>query len=72
VREVARVNVEALVVTGLTKARPGDSCLELEVVEGDVQHGADFIAFTEMCNNELGVLNALFHFKVEDFHSTRV
>jgi hypothetical protein len=44
----------------------------LEVVEGDRQHLADFISFAEVGDDELGVLNALFCFEVEDFHSAEV
>ena len=42
------------------------------MVEGDVHHGANFVAFAEMCNDEFGVLDTLFRFKVEDFHAAEV
>ena len=42
------------------------------MVEGDRQQLADFIIFAEVGDDELGVLNALFRFKVEDFHSAKV
>jgi hypothetical protein len=44
----------------------------LEVVEGDRQQLADFIIFAEVGDDELGVLNALFRFKVKDFHAAKV
>jgi hypothetical protein len=43
VGDMAGVNVEALCVSGLAKDWPGDSCLELEVINGDIQHAADFV-----------------------------
>lgn len=72
VGKVAGVNIEALGIAGLTEDRPGDSGLQLEVVEGDRQQLADFIIFAEVGDDELGVLNALFRFKVKDFHAAKV
>ena len=72
VREVAGVNIEALGITRLAEDRPWDTGLELEVVKGDVDQFADFVTFAEMCDDELGIMHALFRFKVKYVHATKV
>jgi hypothetical protein len=43
VGDMAGVYVETLCVSRLAKDWPGDSCLELKVINGDIQHAADFV-----------------------------
>jgi hypothetical protein len=72
VGEVAWVDVEALGMAWFAEDGPGYSGLQLEMVEGDGECLADFVTFAEVGDNELGVLDALFRFEVEDAHAAEV